>query len=255
VLNFVHSKTIEVSGLQCIELDEMADGPQGQAGEAAAEGRLLARPERPRTKGHTGLQRLALPGGCGGTLFVPPRYEEAQPAPLMVALHGARGTGFSAARSLAPLANEAGFILLAPDARDRTWDMIHGAYGPDVVCIDRALQHVFDRYAVDPDRVAAEGFSDGASYALSVGITNGDLFTHIVAFSPGFLAPAGQRGAPRIFISHGTQDPMLRIDFCSRRIVPALRRAGYDVRYQEFEGGHTVPPEIAKEAITWFVES
>ena len=118
--------------------------------------------------------------------------------------------------------------------------------------IDRALEHVFSRYAVDLERLAIGGFSDGASYALSLGITNGDLFTHAIAFSPGFMAPAGQSGSPRIFVSHGTRDNVLPIDSCSRRIVPQLERAGYDVLYREFEGGHTISPEIALEAVGWF---
>jgi predicted esterase len=29
-------------------------------------------------------------------------------------------------------------------------------------------------------------------------------------------------------------------------------RAGYDVRYREFEGGHTTPPEVMAEAMEWF---
>ena len=87
----------------------------------------------------------------------------------------------------------------------------------------------------------------------SLGITNGDLFAHVLAFSPGFMMPAGQRGSPRVFVSHGTCDEVLPIDRCSRRIVPQLERAGYDTRYREFEGGHTVPPEVAREAVGWFV--
>jgi predicted esterase len=111
---------------------------------------------------------------------------------------------------------------------------------------------VFSRYAVDPGRIAVGGFSDGASYALSLGITNGDLFGHVLAFSPGFMAPAAQVGFPRVFVSHGAHDTVLPVDRCSRRIVPELERAGYDVRYREFEGGHVVPPEIGREAVNWF---
>jgi predicted esterase len=36
--------------------------------------------------------------------------------------------------------------------------------------------------------------------------------------------------------------------------VPALQRAGYDVLYHEFDGGHTVPPDIAEEAFKWLRE-
>jgi len=33
---------------------------------------------------------------------------------------------------------------------------------------------------------------------------------------------------------------------------PQLERAGYEVTYREFDGGHTVPPEIAFEAASRF---
>lgn len=41
--------------------------------------------------------------------------------------------------------------------------------------------------AIDPAHVAIGGFSDGASCALSLGLVNGDLFTHVMAFSPGLV--------------------------------------------------------------------
>jgi predicted esterase len=104
------------------------------------------------------------------------------------------------------------------------------------------LAWTFSSYAIDPARVAIGGFSDGASYALSLGFTDGDLFPHVLAFSPGFAAPARRVGSPRIFVSHGTRDAVLPIDRCSRRIVPTLQRTGYDVAYRKFDGGHAVPP-------------
>ncbi len=62
---------------------------------------------------------------------------------------------------------------------------------------------------------------------------------------------APRDGAPRFFVSHGTADDVLPIDRTSRRIVPALREEGLDVTYREFSGPHTVPPEIAREAVDW----
>ena len=58
---------------------------------------------------------------------------------------------------------------------------------------------------------------------------------------------------PDIFIAHGIQDPVLPIDQTSRRIVPQLRRAGYDVTYVEFEGVHHVEPENQERAVRWFL--
>ncbi len=101
----------------------------------------------------------------------------------------------------------------------------------------------------------AEGFSDGASYALSLGLLNGDLLTHVIAFSPGFVLAERRRGRPRCFLSHGVHDEVLPIDPCSRRIVRELRGADYDVRYTEFDGGHSVPPAIARAAVDWLLGS
>ena len=119
--------------------------------------------------------------------------------------------------------------------------MVLGGYGPDVAFIDAALTLTFSRYSVDPGRLGVEGFSDGASYALGLGLSNGHLFSHVLAFSPGFLSVIDREGSPRIFVSHGTSDSILPIDQCSRRIVPELRGQKYDVEYVEFEGDHEVP--------------
>ena len=172
--------------------------------------------------------------------------------PLALTLHGAGGDAKSGISHFLDLADEAGVVLLAPESRDRTWDVLVDGYGPDVAFIDRALERVFDRLAVDARRLAMTGFSDGASYALSLGLTNGDLFTRVIAFSPGFMVPATKRGMPPVFVSHGNRDGVLPIGRCSRRIVPQLDREGYDVRYREFDGPHTVPYSVAREALDWF---
>lgn len=140
----------------------------------------------------------------------------------MLPLHGAGGNARQGLALLQSLADEADFTVLAPNSREVTWDVIRGGYGPDVLLVDRALARTFGRYRVDPTRVAVAGFSDGVSYALSLKITNGTLLGHVMAFSPGFMAPTAQEGTPRFSISHGTHDQVLPIDRCSRRIVPHL---------------------------------
>jgi phospholipase/carboxylesterase len=188
-------------------------------------------------------------------LYVPRSYSSGAAVPLILCLHGAGGSGARSIVALKEQAERTGALLLGPDARLQTWDVLRGGYGPDVAFINEALRMVFERFAVDPAHVAIEGFSDGASYALSLGIANGDLFTHILAFSPGFMAPPMQVGAPRIFVSHGAEDRVLPIDHCSRRLVPVLRREGYEVEYREFAGPHTVPPDIAEQGVAFFLTS
>lgn len=195
---------------------------------------------------------LAATGTRETLLYVPSGYTETVAAPLAVTLHGAGGDAQYGLALLQPLADAAGLLLLAPSSRGPTWDVIRGGYGPDVATIDAALTQVFAAYHVDQARIALGGFSDGASYALSLGLMNGALFTHILAFSPGFLAPLRREGKPRVFIAHGTGDEVLPINRCSRRLVSQLRAAGYDLRYDEFDGPHTVPTHIARDAVGWF---
>jgi phospholipase/carboxylesterase len=226
--------------------------PQPRGTQPAHTGRIQARPGSAVGAAQPGQQRLGLDTSRDALLYVPAGYQANRPAPLALMLHGAGGTAEHGLSLLRSFADAAGLILLAPVSRHETWDVIFGGYGPDIAFIDRALQATFDRCTVDSGHIAVGGFSDGASYALSVGITNGDLFTHVIAFSPGFMAPADQYGVPRIFISHGIHDTVLPIDHCSRKIVPPLTAAGYEVHYQEFDGPHTVPQDIAREAVAWF---
>ena len=218
-------------------------------------GRLQARPGQLIGAAPVGVQPLMLGAARDSYLYVPATYRVEHPIPLVLLLHGAGGHARQGLDLLRSLADASGLMLLAPASREHTWDLLVGRrYGPDLALIDRALGQTFSRYAVAPERVAIGGFSDGASYALSLGITNGGLFTHVIAFSPGFMAPAGQIGSPRIFISHGTRDRVLPIDHCSRKIVPQLEHANYNVLYCEFDGGHMIPPELALEALGWFMK-
>jgi phospholipase/carboxylesterase len=216
-----------------------------------ASGRLLSRPGQSTETPTLGLSPLGLGTERDGALYVPSGYRADKPARLVLMLHGAGGAARGALRPLMPHADDHGLILLAPDSRGHTWDFLSGPFGPDVEFIDRTLSDVFRRCAVNPSQITIEGFSDGASYALSLGLTNGDFFSRILAFSPCILAPAAYQGSPRVFITHGTNDQILPIERCSRRIVPQLRERGYRVDYREFTGPHTVTPELASAAADW----
>lgn len=219
----------------------------------SGEGRILARPGRPTEAIAPGVHSLGLDARRDALLRVPAGYRLDRPAPLVLSLHGAGGNETSGFYPLGDLADETGMILLSPASRGRTWDVILGGFGPDIAFIDQALAVTFARCAVDSTRIAVAGFSDGASYAVTIGIMNGDLFPEVMAFSPGFAAPVMHHGQPRFYVSHGTRDDVLRIDSTSRRVVPTLADAGYEVTYREFDGGHTVPSAIAHEAVRWLL--
>ena len=222
-----------------------------------ATGRFAARPL-------SGASHRELPAGLvplglsdserDGVLYRPAGLRADRPAPLLLLLHGATGSGRHVIRGLQEVADARGVLLLAPDSRAYTWDIVLGGFGPDIAFVDRALRAAFQQQSVAPNRVAVGGFSDGASYALTLGLANGDLFSRVAAFSPGFVGDVVRRGSPRFFVSHGTRDTILPIETCGRRIARELLGLGYAVRYVEFDGGHAVTPEVAKAAMDWLVK-
>jgi phospholipase/carboxylesterase len=186
------------------------------------------------------LSELGLGAQRDGILYVPESYSPDTPAPLFIGLHGA-GQSSDLWASYPGRAEVRGMVFLAPDSRSSsTWDLMRAGFGPDVEFIDRALEHTFDRCLIDPERIAFGGFSDGASYALSLGVLNGDLFSHLVAYSPGlYVEPDSPVGQPSVFVSHGALDGILPVTASRNVIVPT--------------GGHEVPAEISSEALDWFL--
>lgn len=193
-------------------------------------------------------------GRAAALVYVPSGYRGDAPLPMLVMLHGAGGTARGAIDLMKPHADALGILLLAPKSTASTWDIIaDGRFGPDENGLDALVRKASIDYAVDQRRIAIGGFSDGASYALTIGLARGDFYSDIIAFSPGFAAPDRLAGMPNLFISHGLQDRVLSIETCSRPIARRLQRSGYTVRYEEFSGGHRVPDGLAREALQAFV--
>ena len=214
--------------------------------------RLLSRPHAPTKTAPAGLQPLGLSSTSpDGRLFVPAGHTHDKPLPLIVLLHGVSGSSADWFGSYDDRGEAAKYLILAPDSRFYTWDVLWGEYSVDIEFLDRALEHVFDRCAVDPERIAIAGFSNGASYALGVGLANGDLFKSVIAYSPGRFIDGPRIDKPGIFMSHGTADTILPIDDNSRRHDSVLRALGYDVEFREFDGAHLVPQSISDAAFEW----
>ncbi len=219
----------------------------------ASDGHLSVTPKAPRLKTSPGEQALGLGGGSGrdGLLVVPAGYRPDSPAPLAVMLHGAGGSARRVA-SLFSVADELGVIILAPESRGGTWDGIRGSYGPDIEFLNRALAHTFDRWPSTVGGSRSAGFPMAPRMDCpSVSQTATSLRTSSRARqaspSPARCAAVRESSCPtarptRFFPSRAT----------SRRIVPELEKSGYTVTYREFDGPHTVPPAIARDAFAWF---
>lgn len=190
-----------------------------------------------------------------GILFIPETATPDTPLPLIIWLHGGGGHATDT-EYMYPIAKQYGIVILALDSRHNTWDGIDSPFGPDVKFIEKALAYTFDHVAIDPKKVALGGLSDGASYTLALGRSNGDVFTHLIAAAPWRLKPpAPLIGKPAIMVVHGSNDNIYP-EFHSRKfLVPGLREQGYAVNYHPFDGPHWVPDAVLEEIFKWFLAS
>jgi phospholipase/carboxylesterase len=125
---------------------------------------------------------------------------------------------------------------------------------PHVFFINYALAAAFNEVNVDPARVTVEGFSDGASYALAMGLTNGALFSRVISFSAKYIAPYTPAGGkPSFFMSQGSSDIVSDPTQAGDFIDSTLTARGYAVDYVKFDGAHEVPDAIVQQAVSWMV--
>jgi phospholipase/carboxylesterase len=202
-----------------------------------------------------GRHRLGLTEDRDAVLFVPDSLSESSDTvALFVMFHGAGGFPEKVLPFIEAHAQQHGFLVLAPHSTYPTWDLVIGGNGPDLERLHQALTEVTSRFRVDRRHVAFAGFSDGASYALSIGVTNGDIASHVIAFSGGFFSVFIQEGAPKVFIAHGLEDEQLPIATSGRANAAKLKAAGYDVEYVEFNGLHAIQPPVVERAVAFFLK-
>ena len=220
-----------------------------------ADATIAARPVAPTLTPTVGYSALGLTTPRDGFLYVPTTYNAATPAPLLVLLHpNASSASFWENYKIGELLNDLGVVILAPDSRLTSWDILADrGYAQDPAFFNVALQYTFRRCNINPSRIAIAGFSDGAIEALGVGLANGGLFSHVMAYSPGALAAPWQQGKPKCFISHGQADNVVSFAFSRDFIAQKLTDFVYDVTFVPFLGGHEIPSTIARQSAQWFL--
>ena len=225
------------------------------AGSAQPQQPPAAQPAAPQAQATRGVITL----GDGALAYVPARLP-AGPAPLLILLHGAGGRAVHMIDRFRAEADRSGIVLLAPKSAGLTWDAIRGgarrdrrraaSADTDPPRIEAALARLRNRVAVDPRRVALGGFSDGASYALTIAPLRPDLYGAILAFSPGMMIRLdGRRGHQDVFLSHGRSDRILPFANAADRLVPILEGHRHRVTFRPFDGGHEVPDEMIRQGV------
>jgi predicted esterase len=153
---------------------------------------------------------------CAGCITVVPSRAAGRPAPLLVALHGDGGGVKPLVRAWQAACEDAGVILLAPRcpreagcAAGSFWQWYADARH-DPAWLDAQIDAAAARFAVDPARVYATGYSGGATY----------LGWYVPAHPARFAAVAHVAGGARyggacpsckvpVLFTLGATDPMI----------------------------------------------
>lgn len=201
-----------------------------------------------------GQHHLGLAEERDTILIVPEGLETDKPVPLFVMFHGASGSAEKVMPFVTEYAHKHKFLMLLPQSTYYTWDLTIGGHGPDLDRLIKALDLVSSHFAIDPEHFALAGFSDGASYALSTGLTNGELISHIIVLSGGFMNVYLKTGKPRIFITHSPEDEQLNIKTSALKHYTDLKKEGYDIHFELFSGKHVIHPPMVEKAMALFLE-
>jgi phospholipase/carboxylesterase len=200
-----------------------------------------------------GRHALNFPEGREAVLVVPDDLDLNAPVPLFVLFHGAGGEANKMLPFFVRWARARRFLLLAPQSMFETWDIVVGGHGPDLQRLDTALAQVSAHFRLDPAHLAFAGFSDGGSYALSVGVTNGDIASHVMALSAGFMNTFVRHGSPKVFIAHGRADAQLPFETSARPHAQKLLEEGVDLTLLPFDGDHVILPAVVDRAMEFFL--
>ena len=198
-----------------------------------------------------------------GAAYVP--AAPAAPAPLLILFHGAGMKASDFLEGMRQEADQCGCAMLAIQSEGPTWDLTRSLaealrkarkdasdvqFGSDADRVERGIAEMLGRSAIDRTRIVPVGFSDGASYALSLALANPRLFRSTVAIAPGFVIPPSRQDLTQnIFIAHGRTDKILPFDDARLAVAAPLQQAGYRISFHAFDGGHHIDRQVLHAGI------
>lgn len=219
---------------------------------------LLHKPPEPRDEpSPTGFVTIEH-GDCRAVLLTPAEIDPARLYPLITVLHGAGRQDELLVRACRDEPDRRQALFLVPRSFHPTWDLIACDERPDLDFLAYAYDLVYRRYPVDAARQALLGYSDGASYALAVGLSNPHVFRAVMGWAAGFLAIDTahlEPGAPKppVLLEYGTHDELFPFERVALPMRATLEQLGYAVEFRVDQGGRHWPSgSFQSEALDWF---
>jgi phospholipase/carboxylesterase len=220
--------------------------------------RISHKPPEPRDEpsptGFVWIER----GESRAVLLTPTEIDPAKHYPLITVLHGAGRQDEMLVKSCRDEPERRDALFLIPRSQQQTWDLIASPDRPDLDFLEYAYDLIYRRYPVDSARQALLGYSDGASYALSVGLSNAHLFRAVMGWAAGFIAldPTfnfDDGPKPHVLLEYGTHDEVFPFERVAVPMRENLRKAGYTVEFRVDQGGkHWPSTDFLPEALDWF---
>jgi phospholipase/carboxylesterase len=154
--------------------------------------------------------------------------------------------------------------LALPGWPGRHWYVVERVGYPDPETFAAAYrelrlfhEELWERTGLGSDRTVLGGFSMGSvmSYALGLGAGRPApagllIFSGFVPKVEGWEPELRNRRGLPVFIAHGRNDPVMRIEF-AHRARDLLSGAGLSVDYHESDAGHQIDPSHVAPAGEW----
>jgi predicted esterase len=201
-------------------------------------------------------------GASRAVLLTPSVVEPGRRYPLFTVFHGAGRQDEMLVKACREEPDRRQALFLVPRSVEPTWDLIAGASAqPDLDFLEYAWDLIYRRYPIDPGRQALIGYSDGASYALSLALSNPGFFDAALCWAAGFAmmdrkAVGADDKRTRFYLEYGTADPLFPFEQTALPMRENLEKAGYRVEFSVDEGGRHWPSgSFQREALDWYFET
>lgn len=115
------------------------------------------------------------------------------------------------------------------------------------------IRAAISKYSLNPERIFAMGYSNGANIASTVMLTDPELLRGAILFRPMLVLETDGRSdlsGRGVFISAGERDPIVPVKSVVR-LVELFEAAHADVTLEWQQAGHSLLPSEVRAATDW----